>query len=144
MIWYEIQLPVYKQGDDLAGAINKHDGNLSKAFLEQAWCYLTAANTLSAIANHPRIGELKIEAMTHSITVEGPTDLLEELAEKELIERHEDDGATAVIEQRDDGWYYCDGNYPEEGYAGPFETEDSAIAHACEGGYDGYVVEKRS
>jgi hypothetical protein len=143
VIWYEIQLPVYKQGDDLARAMNKHVGNVATAFLEQAWCYATAANTLSAIAHHPRAKELNIAAQSHSITVEGPRDLLEELAAKELIQRHEDDSdeSTAVIEKRDDGWYYCDGSYPEEGYCGPFDTKDDAIANICEGGYTGYVVE---
>ena len=42
---------------------------------------------------------------------------------------------TATFEQRDDGWYYCDANYPEEGYCGPFDTREEAVEHAATGGY---------
>jgi hypothetical protein len=95
---------------------------------------------LSAIAHHPRAKELKIAAMSHSITVDGPADLLEELAAKELIRRCSDDPVAAVFEQRDDGWHYCDENYPEEGFCGPFETREKAAEHAASGGYvDGHM-----
>lgn len=141
MIWYEIVLPVYKQGSDLSACLQQCDGNVTGALRKQAARYRDAALALEQLSSHRRSDELKIAADTHSITVEGPTDLLEELAAEGLIVQHEDDESTAVIEKRDDGWHYCDGNYPEEGYCGPYESKDEAIAAACEGGYSGYVVE---
>lgn len=90
MIWYELSLPVYKQGDDLAHAINKHVDELAAAFREQAAAYEWASGVMSVIANHPRVAELQIAAMAHSITVDGPEDLLVELCERKLIQRFED------------------------------------------------------
>jgi hypothetical protein len=146
MIWYELQLPVYKQGDDLDVCLRKCDGNVTRALRKQAAYYRDAALALEQIASHRRADELEISAMTHSITVDGPDDLLEELVAVDLLQRHEDvsnddaDVDGVFVEQRDDGWYYCDENYPEEGYCGPFCSEEAAIEHAADGGY---VVEKK-
>lgn len=140
MIRHEIQLPVYKQGDDLDACLQRHDGNVTRALLKQADLYRDAAFALEQLACHRRADELEISADTHSITVDGPDDVLEELVKRELIRRVEDAPVAAVFEKRRDGWHYHDANYPEEGSVGPFKTRKAAVAHAAEGGY---VVDKK-
>ena len=146
MARYEVLLPVYKQGDDLAKEIRVHGGDVKEALLSQAKHYDEAARRLRAIARHNRVTELSFQAMTHSIDVEGPRDLLEELSEKNLVIRHDDDEEelTALLVQQKDGWYYSDGGYPEEGQVGPFDTEQKAIEHLADAGYAGYVVERKT
>ncbi len=40
------------------------------------------------------------------------------------------------------GWYYYDGEYPDEGVVGAFKTSEEARAHANEAGY--VVAEKET
>jgi hypothetical protein len=85
MIWYEIRLPVFKQGDDLAYALSENGGDVVRGLLTQAEHYALASTQLIKLASHPRVAELTITADTHSIDVEGPQDLLDELIKRELI-----------------------------------------------------------
>jgi hypothetical protein len=52
-----------------------------------------------------------------------------------MTQRRDDEPVAASFEQRADGWHYCDENYPEEGFCGPFKTREEAASHAAEGGY---------
>jgi hypothetical protein len=95
MIWYEIQLPVFKQGDDLAYALDKCGGDVIRGLLNQARSYYKAGAMLAALAAHPRVAELTITGDTHSVDVEGPQDLLDELVQRELIIKCGDEGGAA-------------------------------------------------
>lgn len=90
MIRYEICLPVFKQGDDLAYALDKYDGDVVRGLLNQARSYYKAGEALVAVAAHPRAAELTITADTHSIDVEGPQELLDELVARGLVVKHDE------------------------------------------------------
>jgi hypothetical protein len=93
MIWHELRLPVFKQGDDIAHSISSA-GSVRDGLLDQAGNYTAAAATLIRIAACKRLDELTITGNTHTIDVEGPEDLLEELVEQGLIVKCDDeDGA---------------------------------------------------
>jgi len=142
MIWYEICLPVYKQGDDLASAIKEGGGDIIRGMRLQAGHYESASSILSTLSSHSRIHELEINASSHCITVEGPEDLLVELAEQKLIYKMEDEADKAVFAHAADGWHYWDENYPENGSVGPFRTREEAVEHAaCADYVDGGEVQ---
>lgn len=94
MIWYELVLPVYKQGTDLACCVQECDGDNVAALKMAAARYWKADDMLRTLMKHPRVSELAFSADGHSISVDGPPDLLNELTERELLTRFEDSEAS--------------------------------------------------
>jgi hypothetical protein len=96
--YYELSLPVFKQGDDLGREINEAKGNLSEAFKAQAKCYEEAARLCKrmsqAAIEHP---DIEIKADTHTIDVEGPKGVLVSLEEEGILT------STEVDDEEDDG-----------------------------------------
>jgi hypothetical protein len=87
MSWNRIDLPYYKQGDDLAHCINQNDGDVEKGLLSHAEMLREAAQQLEDIASLvSKYGSdrVEIEADTHCIMIDGPKDLLDELVEQDL------------------------------------------------------------
>lgn len=88
MTWYQIVLPYWKQGDDLAYFLNQNEGDPIKALQEHAEMLRQSADKLDRIADlvseHDR-GEVEIEADTHVITVDGSVELMDKLIELDLI-----------------------------------------------------------
>jgi hemoglobin-like flavoprotein len=87
---YELRLPVFKQGDDLNHQIGAHPQDLSAALVSQAENYTEAARLCQRLAAVvKKRPELQIDACTHHIGVDGPTDLLEALVEEGVLESEE-------------------------------------------------------
>ncbi len=88
--YYELHLPVFKQGDDLDYQLEQAKGNNAEALSALSECYQAAADAcqrLSAMcAKRP---ELQFEGCTHHIGVRGPSDLLAALAEEGLLSAEE-------------------------------------------------------
>lgn len=75
---YDLVLPVYKQGTDLAMLL-EHHSDPAKAVLAQAAAYEEAAAVMRRLATllqsqHGR--KLTVDADTHCITVTGPENML--------------------------------------------------------------------
>jgi hypothetical protein len=90
VIRYEICLPVFKQGDDLALAIDRCDGDVTRALLLQAENYAQASMQLIKIAASLHASELTITADTHTIDIEGPRELLDELVARGLVVKYDE------------------------------------------------------
>ena len=83
---------VYKQGDDLAHALNEDGSNGAEAFVALAERYEGAANRCRRLASAlSEIPGIKIDADTHHIGVTGSGDLLDRLAEGEDALLQEDE-----------------------------------------------------
>mgnify|MGYP001172712982 CR=1 FL=1 len=87
---YEIHLPYFKQGDDLAGCIESAEGDVVKALELHAEMLDDAAHILMKIKNvieeAKASKEVYIEADTHFISIEGPKEVLSSLIDNELVE----------------------------------------------------------
>lgn len=86
---YDLHLPVFKQGDDLAHHLNANNGHPIKAFLDMAEQYKSAAeicqtvaNTLSKVKN---INSVKVDADTHCIWVYAKEKDVASLIKKEIL-----------------------------------------------------------
>lgn len=91
MIWHELVLPFYKQGTDFAGCLEACVGDNQRALAMNAAHFCRADEMCKALSLHPRVSELEFSADGHSISVDGPSDLLNELVERELLHRFEND-----------------------------------------------------
>lgn len=89
-ITYELRLPVYKQGDDLAFQLKERKTN-KQALQHQAALYRTATLMLEAVAAFPGVNKLKFNADCHVIWVTGPKKILERLAADGYLERIEEE-----------------------------------------------------
>ena len=85
MTSYELWLPVYKQGDDLAEQLQKHQGDCRAALVAQAECYEKAAVTCRELAAVD-LSDITFSAQTHSITWEGPEERLKQLVKRGLLQ----------------------------------------------------------
>lgn len=84
---YELNLPVFKKGDDLHYAIGQAEGNLAKAFVGQAECYEEAARLCRKMASvAAETPSLTVYADTHLIQIEGPEELLQTLTKDNILE----------------------------------------------------------
>lgn len=120
---YTLNLPVYKQGDDLSHCL-EHAENTVKAFQDQAKLYESAAKMCSAMAEafeKPEFKEVTVHADGHMIQLEYPEDeedvaeMLEELVDDEILSVEETDD-----EEIDDAAVYLD----DEEDAGFDSSED--------------------
>ena len=67
---FELNLPVYKRGDDLANCIDQAKGNLQLAFEIQSEAYTEAARLCTRMAGAAaEMPEMRIDADTHMINV---------------------------------------------------------------------------
>lgn len=87
---HELQLPVYKQGDDMAACLEKNENtvdalkDLGSVYTQAAQRCINLANKIET--NHP---EIKVYGDTHVIWVEGPEVDLEALVQANLVEVYE-------------------------------------------------------
>lgn len=83
---YELNLPVYKRGDDLAHQLEQVKGDVAKALTNQAAWYDEAAAMCRKLAEVATANpEITIDADTHMICVSGPEDVLTGLVDSELL-----------------------------------------------------------
>src|SRR5262245_66688115 len=83
---YELHLPVFKQGDDLAHQIESLGDDLRAAFEAQATNYDEAARLCRRMAGvAAEVPELEIEASTHMIEVGGPEGQLQKLVDEGVL-----------------------------------------------------------
>jgi hypothetical protein len=82
---YELQLPVFKQGDDLGHQISEAK-TLPEAFEAQASSYdLAAAMCRRMAAVVKEDPSLTVDACTHTIWLDGPKEKLDTLVEEGLL-----------------------------------------------------------
>lgn len=106
---YELQLPVFKQGDDLHNCMSQNPGDLRAAFELQAARYDEAARMCRRMAGvASEVPCLEVDADTHMIAVNGPAEQLESLAREGLLavsdyghDEFEDDGSEDELEVED-------------------------------------------
>jgi hypothetical protein len=83
---YELNLPVFKQGDDLHHCITQNPGDLRAAFEQQACNYNEAARLCRRMAGvAAEVPDLEVYADTHHIGVDGPVGRLESLVNEEIL-----------------------------------------------------------
>ena len=83
---YEVELPVYKRGDDLAYQL-RHNASISAALRAQIDNYRRAAEILEKIASDPDVERLGLYADCHLIQLSGPKAALTRLARAKVIEK---------------------------------------------------------
>ena len=85
----ELHLPYWKQGCDIQHYVDQADGKVDVALenFAQSWENLAASLRDLKEAIGSRASEIKIYGDTHFIQVTGPTDLIEELIAKDLLDR---------------------------------------------------------
>jgi len=74
MDWCRIDLPYFKQGDDLGHFVNQSDGDVEKGLLSHAEMLRGAAQILEDIASlvsKHEADRVEIEADCHSIMISG-------------------------------------------------------------------------
>lgn len=82
---YDLHLPVFKQGDDLADSIDATE-TLHEAFIIQAKKYSDAANIcwkLSEILKNNT--NVEIDAQTHHIGIHGPEEIFKDLLKSDIL-----------------------------------------------------------
>jgi hypothetical protein len=85
---YQIVLPYYKQGDDLGYAINHEGGDIGKGLLMHAEMLKEGAKQLEDIfevVSKFGFDKVVVDADAHLISIDGPKDMMEELAKLELV-----------------------------------------------------------
>lgn len=101
--YYDLELPVFKKGDDLSHSIEEAEGNIQKGFLAQASFYEQAASICRRLAGvAAEIPGLAVTADTHMIEVYGPADRLSSLVEEGILYEHED------YDDEDETFFYDD------------------------------------
>lgn len=85
---YTLQLPYFKQGDDLNNYLEETDNNIAEAFELHSAQLESAADTLSMLAHIASENEMEIDADTHFISITC-TDKVAELIRSEDIEIQE-------------------------------------------------------
>lgn len=79
----QLQLPIYKQGDDLGHCLAEHD-TVREALIAYSGMLDEARAIVTALAEHGQHLEIT-QADTHFIEIEGPAPLVDELIEKGLL-----------------------------------------------------------
>lgn len=84
---YEVRLPCFKQGDDLAHALGQHPGDLPGGFEAQAQAYDECARLCRRLAGLASEVSLEVQADTHMIMVSGPHERLQPLMDEGVLTR---------------------------------------------------------
>jgi hypothetical protein len=82
---YELVLPVFKQGDDLADELDKANGDSGRALEAMAERYRRAAQACEDLAVSTHV--VTVTGDTHCIDVEGPRETLDALHQEGLLHR---------------------------------------------------------
>jgi hypothetical protein len=106
--YYNLFLPVFKQGDDLHGCLDANQGDGVKGFLDLAETYDGAAQICREIADALKAAKKNyhVHADTHYIGLELPDNIAEPLLTKGLLqeeEKYAEDDEEYDDEELDDG-----------------------------------------
>lgn len=100
--YVEVNLPYFKQGDDLGWAL-ENSTTAQEAFLKHAEMLREAADKLTTIAKYlEEVEKENVYADTHHIGMTLPDDLATLLIDKELVEPDPWDGEDEWEEEEDD------------------------------------------
>lgn len=92
MRYYNLFLPVYKQGDDLASCLDDNKGDPVKGFLDLAEQYDSAAQICREVADVLALSKTThVQADTHFIGLELDPTIAEPLVEKGLLREEEEE-----------------------------------------------------
>lgn len=92
MRYYNLFLPVYKQGDDLASCLDDNKGDPVKGFLDLAEQYNSAAQICREVADVLALSKTThVQADTHFIGLELDPIIAEPLVEKGLLREDEEE-----------------------------------------------------
>lgn len=85
--YYEVHLPVFKQGDDLANCLGRNENVSHKALRDLAASYESAASQCRLLADACEAHSLlQVEGCTHHIGIHGSESILEELVNLHLVQ----------------------------------------------------------
>lgn len=103
----ELNLPVFKQGDDLHHCLTRCVGDVRAAFELQAEHYEEAARMCRRMMGvAAELPDLEVEAGTHYIGVQGPAERLEALVQEGLLSTveydDEDEDDDDVLDEDED------------------------------------------
>jgi hypothetical protein len=86
---YDLHLPVFKQGDDLAHHLERNKDNPIHAFRDLAAQYECAAkickDVAKVLATIKSISDVEVQADTHFIGVSAPEKYVRSLVEQEIL-----------------------------------------------------------
>jgi hypothetical protein len=86
---YEVHLPVFKQGDDMAWHLEENDNNPVKSFQGLADQYLSAAKQCNQISEFLAmagdLSDVSVDADTHCIWLSAPEKMVEPLLKEKVI-----------------------------------------------------------
>ena len=136
--YYDLPLPVFKQGDDLAHHLAS-ERTVADAFEALAQQYDAAAAACRRMAGVAReVPDLHVHADTHHIGVHGPVDRLDALVAEELLQREEFDDDEEIdnveAEGDDPEDVFADGLLDQFAGQDPFSAEEAAARFSSDTG----------
>jgi hypothetical protein len=86
---YNLFLPVFKQGDDLAHHLEANNGHPVKSFLDLAEQYKSAAEICQTVATvlsrADNVDDVQVDAGTHCIFVNAPEEAVSSLVRDSIL-----------------------------------------------------------
>lgn len=139
--YYELHLPVFKQGDDLAHHLANEE-TVADAFEALAGQYDAAAALCRRMAGLAREAPgLEVHADTHHIGVHGPVERLDALVVEGVLQREEDDpddddldGVEDEEDEEDPEDVFADGLLDQFAGQDPFTAEDAVARFSADTG----------